>query len=95
MPAGISRTNGVVTITGSQKNDFAKVEIEQHDVTTPFDDRLKVSIPNPNGSTTVWYDLYKPGTLPITSSCAIQICPSWMKCGKSLGNAKLVNSSVA
>lgn len=58
VPAQISYNAGVITIDGSNKNDVAKVEIETNDAANPLDDRVRVSISNSSGSTTVWFDRY-------------------------------------
>lgn len=65
VPASITLNAGVITISGSNQADVAKVELEVHDPETPLDDRYRVSLSNPNGSTTVWFDLFKPGSMPI------------------------------
>jgi hypothetical protein len=65
VPANISLNAGIITISGSAKADVAKVELEVHNPETPFDDRIRASISNQSGSTTIWYDLYKPGSTPI------------------------------
>src|SRR5690348_10390333 len=63
--AHIGLESGVISIEGSERNDVAKVEVELHNPSTALDDRLKVSLANDFGSTTIWYDLYKPGQSPI------------------------------
>ena len=67
VPAGLSLTNGVLAIDGTQTGDTATTQIDAHGTATVLDDTFIVELKTKNFSQKEWFPLYASGTSRVTN----------------------------